>query len=106
MIAITMTDNEDSPKSAVELAMARLRQKDAEAGVSDRALSDEQKAEIADIRKVYGAKLAQEEILFKSKLQTTFEPEERQKLDEHYRRDLQRLNDEREGKIAKVRARS
>jgi hypothetical protein len=105
MIGNAMADN-DAPKSAVELAMARLRQKDAEAGVSDRALSEEQKAEIADIRRVYGARLAQEEILFTSKMRTLFEPEERQKLDEHYRRDVQRLNDERDGKIAKVRSRS
>ena len=99
-----MTD--EAPKSALELAMERLKKQDAEQGVSDRPLTEEQKNEIADVRKTYGAKLAQEEILFKSKLQTTFEAEERQKLDEHYRRDLQRLNDERDGKIAKVRARS
>jgi hypothetical protein len=101
-----MADNDEAPKSAVELAMERLRRKDVEDGVSDRALSDEQKAEIADIRKVYAAKLAQEEILFKSKMLTLFEPEERLKVDEHYRRDLHRLNDERDSKIAKVRARS
>jgi hypothetical protein len=104
MIGNAMADN-DAPKSAVELAMARLRQKDAEAGVSDRALSNEQRAEIAEVRKVYGAKLAQEEILFKSKMQALFDPDERQKLDENYRRDVQRLHDERESKIAKVRAR-
>jgi hypothetical protein len=101
-----MSDNDAAPKTALELAMERLRQKDAEAGVSEPALGEDQKAEIADIRKVYGAKLAQEEILFKAKMQTVFDPEERKKLDDNYRRDLQRLNDERESKIAKVRQRS
>ena len=58
---------DDAPKSAVELAMARFKKQDAEQGVSDRALTEEQKNEIAEVRKTYGAKLAQEEILFKSK---------------------------------------
>jgi hypothetical protein len=106
MIGHAMADTDDAPKSAVELAMERLRKKDAEAGAADRALTDDQKAEIADIRTVYGAKIAQEEIMFKAKLQALFDPEERQKLDDNYRRDLQRLNDERDSKIAKVRARS
>ena len=58
---------DDAPKSAVELAMARLKKQDAEQGVTDRVLTDDQKNEIAEVRKTYGAKLAQEEILFKSK---------------------------------------
>ncbi|MEW6323264.1 MAG: hypothetical protein AB1635_19515 [Acidobacteriota bacterium] len=97
-----MTD--EGPKSAVELAMERLRKKDAEAGVSEPPLTDEQKARIADVRQVYAAKLAQEEILYRSKLATTWEPAERQQVDEAYRRDVQRLNDERDAKIAKIRA--
>ena len=36
----------DGPKSAYELAMERLRQKDKEASVDDRPLTDEQKAAI------------------------------------------------------------
>jgi hypothetical protein len=101
-----MADNDDAPKSALELAMERLRKKDAETGATDRALSEDQKAEIADIRRIYSAKIAQEEILFKSKMRTLFDADERQKLDENYRRDLQRLNDERDSKIARVRART
>jgi hypothetical protein len=94
---------DDAPKSALELAMARLKKKDADDGVSERALTDDQKAEIAEIRKTYAAKLAQEEILFKSKLPGVLEYEARQVLEEHYRRDVERLNHERDRKIEKIR---
>ena len=60
---------DDAPKSAVELAMARFKKQDADEGVTDRVLTDDQKNEIAEVRKTYGAKLAQEEILFKSSAQ-------------------------------------
>ena len=43
----------DGPKSAYELAMERLRQKDREAGVEERPLTDQQKAAIAQARRVY-----------------------------------------------------
>ena len=98
-----MTDD-GAPKSALDLAMERLKKKDAEQGVSDRALSDVQKNEIAEIRKTYGAKLAQEEILFKAKLAGVFEYEARQTLQENYRRDVERLNHERDRKIEKIRS--
>jgi hypothetical protein len=94
---------DEAPKSAYELAMERLRRKDAEQGVEERAVTDEQKAEIAEVKRVYQAKLAEAEILFKSKIATVFEPEERTKLTDGHRRDLQRLNDDRERKLAKIR---
>jgi hypothetical protein len=98
-----MTD-EGAPKSALELAMARLKQKDAEQGVSERSLTDDQKNEIAEIRKTYSARLAQEEILFKSKVAGVFEHEARQTLQANYRRDVERLTHERDRKIEKVRS--
>jgi hypothetical protein len=52
---------------------------------------------------MYAAKIAQDEILYKSKLQTTWEPDERTKLEEGYRRDVQRYHDERDRKIEKIR---
>jgi hypothetical protein len=97
-----MTD--EAPKSAYELAMERLRRKDAEAGVEERSLSEEQKAEIAEIKRVYSAKVAEAEILHKSKLMTTFEPEARALVEEGHRRDLERLRDEQERKLQRVRA--
>ena len=95
--------SDEAPKSALELAMERLRRKDVEDGVVEKTLTAEQKAEIAEVRQVYAAKVAQEEILFKSKLATTWEPEERMKLEEGYRRDLQRLSEDRDRKIEKLR---
>ena len=83
--------------------MERLRKKDAEQGIGDRSVSEEQKAEIAAIRQNYTAKLAQEDILFKSRVAAIFEYEERKKLEEGHRREMQRLNDERDRKIEKVR---
>ncbi len=94
---------DDEPKSALEVAMERLRKKDVEQGVSDRSVSDEQKTEIASVRQNYSAKLAQEDILFKSRLTTVREFEERQKLEEGHRREMQRLNEERDRKIEKIR---
>ena len=90
-------------KSAYELAMERLKKKDADEGISERALSDEQKQEIAEIRKTYGAKLAQEEILFKSKSAGLLDPDSLRLLQENYRRDVDRLTHERDRKIEKVR---
>ncbi len=96
--------SDEAPKSALELAMERLKKQDAEQGVSDRPLTEEQKSEIAEIRKTYAARLAQEEILFRSKLQGVMEYEARQQLQANYRRDVERLNHERDRKIEKIRS--
>ena len=84
--------------------MARLRKQDVDAGVADKPLTDAQKTEIAEVRQTYAAKLAQEEILFKSKLQASVDYDERQKMEENYRRDVERLTHERDRKIEKIRA--
>jgi hypothetical protein len=42
--------SDEAPKSAYELAMARLKQKDAEAGTADTPLTEAQRAEIAEVR--------------------------------------------------------
>lgn len=91
-------------KSAYELAMERLRQKDAEQGVAHTPLTEEQKAQIAEVRRFYEAKLAQQEVLHQSALRRTFDPEEREKLEEEYRRERERLIAERDRKIEKIRA--
>jgi len=93
----------DAPKSAYELAMERLRKKDAEAGVTETPVTEEQKAAIAEIRRVYEARLAEREILFQSALRKTPDPEAAQALDDEYRRDRDRLNGERERKIEEIR---
>lgn len=96
-------NDDESPKSAVELAMARLKKQDADAGVPEHQLTDEQKNEIGEVRKTYAAKLAQEEILYRSKLAASVDFEQRQTMDDHYRRDVERINHERDRKIEKIR---
>ena len=94
---------DESPKSAVELAMARFKKQDADEGVSERTLTDDQKNEIAEVRKTYAAKLAQEEILFKTKMQGLMDSGARQDVQDHYRRDVERITHERDKKIEKIR---
>jgi hypothetical protein len=94
---------DEAPKSAIELAMERLRRKDEQAGTSEQALTDAQKAGIAEARQVHAARLAQTEILHKSRMATVWEPDERQKLEDEYRRDVARLNDDRDRKIDAIR---
>ena len=53
----------NAPKTAYELAMERLRQKDAEAGIVQESLTDEQKGEIAEVRRVAEARTAELKIL-------------------------------------------
>lgn len=96
---------DSGPKSALELAMERLKKKDAEQGVSERALTEDQKNDLAEVRKTYAAKLAQEEIIFKSKTAGFLDHDSRQVLEENYRRDVERLNHERDRKIEKIRDR-
>lgn len=96
-------DMPGEPKSAYEIAMERLRRKDAEQGVAERAVSEEQKEAIAEARRVYTAKAAEAEILHKSAMMTTFDPEERMKLDEQHRRDLERLQNDLDKKLARIR---
>ena len=95
--------DDDAPKSAVELAMARFRKQDADAGVSETPMTADQKAEIADVRQTYSAKLAQEEILYKTKLHASVDYDERQKMEENYRRDVERISNERDRKLEKLR---
>jgi hypothetical protein len=93
-----------APKSAYELAMERLKSRDAEAGIEQKSLTDQQKATIAEIRNFYQAKLAELEVLHHGKLKTVLDPEERAARESEYRRDRERLNSERDAKIEKARA--
>jgi hypothetical protein len=97
--------SDDAPKSAVELAMERLRQKDRDAGIEERTVTGEQRAAIADVRKVYDAKLAEREILHQSERAKARDYEALEKIEVEYRRDRERLQSERERKIDEVRRR-
>ena len=96
--------SDDAPlKSAVELAMERLRKRDEQAGVEHRPLTDQQKASIAEIRTFYQAKIAEQEVLHQSRVRRTFDPAERETLEAEWRGDRERLAAERERKIDIVR---
>ena len=94
---------DSAPKSSVELAMERLRKRDADAGIEQVPLTDEQKAAITEIRSFYGSKMAELEILQESRLRRTFDPAEHETIEAESRRDRERLTTERDAKIAKIR---
>ena len=93
----------DVPKSAYELAMERLKKKDAEAGIVQQKLTAEQKAAIAEARSVYEARVAERQILHRDKRLTTFDPAEVEKMEEEYRRDMERFATDRDAKIRRIR---
>jgi hypothetical protein len=95
--------DDTAPKSAYELAMERLRKKDADAGVEQTPLTAAQKAAIAEIRNFYEAKLAEAELLYQGRMRSTFDPAERDAREKEYRRDRERLSSERDAKIERAR---
>jgi len=94
---------EEAPKSAYELAMQRLRKKDRDAGVVERSVTKEQKAAIAELRRVYEAKQAEREILHQASLRKAADPEAFAALEETYRRERERVSAERDLKIEEIR---
>jgi hypothetical protein len=94
----------DAPKSAWELALEKLEKQDRERGeTSPGALTDAQKKAIADVRAKYQARLAEAEILHKDRLKTAEEPEAVAKMEEEYRIDRRRLEDQRDADVERVR---
>ena len=94
----------DAPKSAFELAMERLRRQDAEAGIQEVPLTDAQRTAIADVRSAYEARVAERRIMHQSATAGVFEPAERAERDLELRRDLERVERERDEKIKRIRA--
>ncbi len=90
-------------KSSLELALERLKQKDADEGVESHPPTDSQKAEIAEARNFYDSKLAEQEVLHQSKMRASVDPAERDALEQGYRRERERLTSERDAKIARIR---
>ena len=98
-------------KSALELAMEKLnaRQTDDTAAV---ALSDAQRQEIADLRKLYDAKIAEKDIMMQAEMAQLIQrrpPQEAAAAAHEMREQLQQtkkaLQEELEAKIAAVRIR-
>lgn len=84
--------------------MERLRKKDEAAGVEPQVLSDAQKAAVGEVRSLYSAKIAQAEVLLQGRLRQTFDPAERQTIEDEYRREREQLTSEMNAKLEKARA--
>jgi len=95
--------DDDAPKSAYEIAMERLRQKDREEGVEEHPLTEEQRAEIAEARSQYEARVAEREILHRDAMLRVQDPAEYETLEQQYRRDRERLASDRDSRIRKIR---
>ena len=83
--------------------MEKLRKKDADAGVTETPLTDAQRTAIGEARSVYEARVAERRIMHQSSMLTTFDPQERDALEDALRRDLERFESERESKVRKIR---
>lgn len=86
--------------------MERLRKKDAEQGIVERPLTDEQRKEIAELRSTYEARLAQAEVMHRDALNKTRDPEAADVIEQEYRRERERLTSERDAKIETIRSRA
>jgi hypothetical protein len=95
--------SDEAPKSAYELAMARLKKKDAEAGAEETPLTEAQRAAIADARQLYAARRAQAEIMLNAARATARDIETLERLQEEFRRDTDRMARELDEKIAAIR---
>ena len=95
--------DDDAPKTAYELILERLKKKDRDEGLEERPVTEEQKARIAEVRKVYEAKLAEREILYQSARRKAADLEALEKLEGEYRRDRERIASERDRKLAEAR---
>jgi hypothetical protein len=100
---VTTMSDDSAPKSAYEIAMERLRKSDEAAGVTWTAVTDEQKAAIAEVRNFYESKLAEQEVLHQSAIRKVTTLEQKETLDQEYRRERERLASERDRKIEKIR---
>jgi hypothetical protein len=95
--------DDSAPKSAYEIAMERLRKSDEAAGVIPAHVTDEQKTAIAEVRNFYEAKLAEQQVLHQSAMRKVTTLEQKEALEQEYRRERERLNSERDRKIEKIR---
>jgi hypothetical protein len=93
----------DQPKSALELALERLKQKDADAGIEQKALTDEQREAITEARNLYEARVAERRIMHQSQIAAVFDPQELELHREHLLRDLAQFESDRDAKIRKIR---
>jgi hypothetical protein len=94
----------DAPKSAYELAMEKLRKKDAADGIQEQVLSDEQRAAIAEARSVHESRVAERRIMHQSATVGIFDPAELEERNSELRRDLERFESDLNAKIRRIRS--
>ena len=85
-------------KTAYELAMERLEKNSG----PTRKLSDEQKAQIAEIEKLYEAKIAELKLSFESRMQTAQSREEWDAMQAELAGKIAALEEQRENEKEKV----
>ena len=83
--------------------MERLRKQDADAGITETPITDDQRTAIAEAKSIYESRVAERRIMHQSAIMQTFDPAERQALDDALRQDLERFESERETKVRKIR---
>jgi uncharacterized protein involved in type VI secretion and phage assembly len=93
----------DAPKSALELALERLKKKDADAGIEQKPLTDQQREAIAEARNLYEARVAERRIMHQSQTAAVFDPQELEVHRDNLLRDLAQFESDRDGKIRKIR---
>jgi hypothetical protein len=98
-----MSTPPDAPKSALDIVMERLRQKDAASGTEQKTLTDEQRKAIAEVRSVYDAQVAERKIMHRSSVVSVFDPAVIEERELELRRDLERFERERDEKISRIR---
>ena len=86
-------------KSAYELAMERL-----EKSAPSVSLTDEQKAQIAEIDSSYRAKIAEKELFLKDEIRKAKDIEEAEGLQKQLTVDVRRLQEDCEAKKEKLRS--
>lgn len=96
--------NDKSPrmKSAYELALERLESQGIARPKED-SLTDAQREQVAEIRRQAEARIAELEILHRDRLQHVHDPAEREKEEQEYVEERNRIEDQRERKIEKLR---
>jgi len=82
--------------------MERLKKKDAEAGVEQTSLTEQQRAAIAEARSIYEARVAERRIMHQSQTAAIFDPQELELHREHLLRDLSQFESDRDARIKKI----
>lgn len=97
-------DRTTGMKSAYELALERM-ERDGIERPREESLSGAVREEMAEVRRRAEAKLAELEILHRDKLKGLYDPAARDEQEEQYRRERERIESERERKLAALRGR-